>query len=198
MKTLTEFNIYEGLSGDVQKFFNNVFKTQEKLVKKNKVQPIDVPGNKLNKPKSAFKKDDLQDKSVKQIIASKHTGFPVAMQMFKNEKKYFFDEDKEYNPECYPYFYKDGKNVYCVGLLMYDENINYMDEFVTLLLIESSMIVAKSTPVNKGILNDFINMMKGKYKGVCVKPVHPKLKATFTKLGFSSVKDNKEILTLKL
>ena len=25
------------------------------------------------------------------------------------------------NPECYPYFYKDGKNVYYVGLLMFDE-----------------------------------------------------------------------------
>lgn len=198
MKTLTEYNIYEGLSNDVKKFFNNVFKTQEKLVEKNKVQPIDVDATKLNKPKHSFKKEDLSDNSIKQIIASKHTGFTVAMQMISNENKYFKDEDKEYNPECYPYFYKDGKNIYCVGLLMYDEKINYIDQFVTLLLIESSMIVSKSINVDKGILNDFINMMKGKYKGICVKPVHPKLKATFTKLGFTSMKDNKDILTYKL
>lgn len=198
MKTLTEYNIYEGLSNDVKKFFNNVFKTQEKLVEKNKVQPIDVDATKLNKPKHSLNKEDLSDKSIKQIIASKHTGFTVAMQMISNENKYFKDEDKEYNPECYPYFYKDGKNIYCVGLLMYDEKINYIDQFVTLLLIESSMIVSKSINVDKGILNDFINMMKGKYKGICVKPVHPKLKATFTKLGFTSMKDNKDILTYKL
>lgn len=198
MKTLTEYNIYEGLSNDVKKFFDNVFKTQEKLVEKNKVQPIDVDATKLNKPKHSFKKEDLSDNSIKQIIASKHTGFTVAMQMISNENKYFKDEDKEYNPECYPYFYKDGKNIYCVGLLMYDEKINYIDQFVTLLLIESSMIVSKSINVDKGILNDFINMMKGKYKGICVKPVHPKLKATFTKLGFTSMKDNKDILTYKL
>lgn len=198
MKTLTEYNIYEGLSNDVKKFFDNVFKTQEKLIEKNKVQPIDVDATKLNKPKHSFKKEDLSDNSIKQIIASKHTGFTVAMQMISNENKYFKDEDKEYNPDCYPYFYKDGKNIYCVGLLMYDEKINYIDQFVTLLLIESSMIVSKSINVDKGILNDFINMMKGKYKGICVKPVHPKLKATFTKLGFTSMKDNKDILTYKL
>lgn len=198
MKTLTEYNIYEGLSNDVKKFFDNVFKTQEKLIEKNKIQPIDVDATKLNKPKHSFKKEDLIENSIKQIIVSKHTGFTVAMQMLSNENKYFKDEDKEYNPECYPYFYKDGKNVYCVGLLMYDEKINYIDQFVTLLLIESSMIVSKSINVDKGILNDFINMIKGKYKGICVKPVHPKLKATFTKIGFTSMKDNKDILTYKL
>lgn len=198
MKTFTEFKIFEGLSGDVKKFFDNVFKTQEKLVEKNKVQPIQVDDKKLNKPKSGFKKEDLQDKSVKQIISSKHTGFTVANQMLSNDKKYFVDDDKEYNPTCYPYFYKDGKNVYCVGLLMYDEKINYVDGFVTLLLIETSLIVSEANPICKSILNDFTNMMKGKFTGICVKPVHPKLKAIFTKLGFSSMKDNKEILTLKI
>lgn len=198
MKTLTEYNIYEGLSNDIKKFFDNVFKTQEKLIKNNKVQPIDVDATKLNKPKHSFSKDDLTDNSIKQIITSKHTGFTVAMQMLSNENKYFKDEDKEYNPECYPYFYKDDNNIYCVGLLMYDEKITYVDQFVTLLLIESSMIVSKSINVDKAILNDFIKLMKGKYKGICVKPVHPKLKATFTKLGFTSMKDNKDILTYKL
>ena len=93
MKTLTEYNIYEGLSNDVKKFFDNVFKTQEKLVEKNKVQPIDVDATKLNKPKHSFKKEDLSDNSIKQIIASKHTGFTVAMQMLSNENKYFKDEN---------------------------------------------------------------------------------------------------------
>ena len=159
---------------------------------------IKLDDKKLNKPKSGFKKEDLQDKSVKQIISSKYTGFTVVNQMLSNENKYFKDEDKEYNPVCYPYFYKEGKNVYCVGLLMYDEKINYIDGFVTIQLIETSMIVAESNPVCKAILNDFTNMMKGKFNGICVKPVHPKLKAIFTQLGFSSMKDNKEILTLKI
>ena len=42
MKTFTEFNIFEGLSGDLKKFFDDVFKTQESMVQQNKVQPIKV------------------------------------------------------------------------------------------------------------------------------------------------------------
>ena len=129
MKTFTEFNIFEGLSGDLKKFFDNVFKTQESLVQKNKVQPIKVDDKKLNKPKASFKKEDLQDKSVKQIIESEHTGFIVANQMLSNENKYFKDEDKEYNPTCYPYFYKEGENnekiysIYHFSFIIYLDNV---------------------------------------------------------------------------
>jgi hypothetical protein len=199
MKTFTEYNIFEGLSNDIKKFFANVFKTQEKLIQNNKIQPINVDVNKLNKPKHSFNREDLQEKEIKQIIASKHTGFTVANQMLSNENKYFKDNDKEYNPECYPYFYKDGKKLYCVGLLMFDKNLKYIDEFITLQLIESSMIISKSIDVDKAILNDFENIIKkeynNEYKGIAVKPVHPKLKAIFIKLGFTSFNNNKEILT---
>ena len=81
---------------------------------------------------------------------------------------------------------------------MYDEKITYVDQFITLLLIESSMIVAKSIEVDKAILNDFTNYVAKGKKGIVVKPVHPKLKATFTKLGFRTFPNDKELLTLKI
>ena len=56
----------------------------------------------------------------------------------------------------------------------------------------------KSNPKCGGYREKSGRGKKGKYKGICVKPAHPKLKATFTKLGFTSMKDNKDILTYKL
>ena len=75
-----------------------------------------------------------------------------------------------------------------------------IDNFVHLIAIESSLVVAESLVLNKAILNDFIKLINadGHYQGITVKPTHPKMKANFIKLGFNSFKDNKEILTYKL
>lgn len=195
---INQHKLNESLSNDVKVFFDNVYKTQQKLASENKVTPVNVDDTKLTKPKSSFEKEDLFDDSIKQIITNKSVGFVVAAQMISNANKYFTDDDKELNPTCYPYFYTENNNNYCVGLLMYDEKTTYIDNFVTLVLIEPALCAAKALVVNKGILNDFCDMMKDKYQGIVVKPVHPKLKAVFTQLGFKSIPDNKELMTLKL
>lgn len=195
---IKQYNINESISKNIKEQFDNIYKSYQTLLSNNDIKPVDVDETKLSKGKDSFEKDDLKDESLKQVITNKSFGFVVASQMIGNVNKYFNDGDKELKPTCYPYFYNDGTNEYCVGLLMYDEDVTYIDNFVTLISIEPSLCVTKALTVNKGILNDFCESMKDKYDGIVVKPVHPRLKAIFTQLGFRTFSDNKEFLTLKL
>lgn len=200
MKQLITY-ITEKLKSDVQQWLKQVYDTQQSLIKDNKIQPIKVDVNKLNKPKKSFTFEDFStDTIVKQIIGDKQVGFAVINQMIRNPKQYVFDEHKEMNPDCLPYWYADGENIYFVGLCIYDKNVSYIDNFIHLIAIESSLVVSESLVLNKAILNDFIKLVNadGHYQGITVKPTHPKMKANFVKLGFNSFKDNKEILTYKL
>lgn len=200
MKQLSIY-IIEQLKNDVHKWIENIYNTQKTLIKDNKVDPIDVDVNNLNKPKNPFLYDDFfNDALVKQFIGNKLIGFTVTNQMIRNPKQYIYDKDKKMNPECLPYWYKEGDNIYFIGLTIYDKSIYYINNYMHLIDIESSLIVAKSDVLMKTILNDFIKLIniKGKYEGITVKPMHPKMKANFIKLGFRPMQDNKEILTYKL
>lgn len=200
MKSLFNY-ILEGLKSDVQQWLKNVYQTQQSLIKDNKVQPIQVDVNKLNKPKKSFTFEDFStDAIVKKIVGDKQVGFVITNQMIRNPKQYIQDENKELKIECLPYWYQDGENIYFVGICMYDKQAFYIDNFVHLIGIESSLIVAESAPLIKAILNDFIKFIEkeGDFIGISAKPTHPKMKANLIKLGFNSFKDNKEILTYKL
>lgn len=201
MKSLVAY-ITEGLKSEYQQWFKKVYQTQQALIKDNKVQPIKVDVDKLNKPKRTFTFEDFStDAVVKKIVGDKQVGFTVTNQMIRNPKQYIQDEGKELNPECLPYWYQDGDNIYFVGICIFDKNVSYIDNFVHLIGIESSMIVQESLPLNKAILADFIKFMEGEkqqFTGITAKPTHPKMKANLIKLGFNTFKDNKEILTYKL
>lgn len=225
MKRLQEF-INESLGVKVEKWLKQVYDTMQQLIKDNKLQPIDVDVDNLAKPKNnqTFKFEDFsKDQIVKKIISDKVIGFTVINQMLQMPKKYLIDtngtEEKELKPECLPYWYRPvtTKNeaneeetkaskdsidpTYFVGIIMYDKNINYVDGFIHLVGIETSLCVKESTPVLKAMLNDWalhVINKDGNYNGITAKPLHPKMKANLTKLGFTSMKDNKEILTYKL
>ena len=200
MKNLISY-ITEKLKADVQSWLKSVYQSQQELVKNNEVQPIKVDVNKLNKPKKTFTFEDFStDTTVKNIIGDKQLGFTVINQMIRNPKAYIYEEGKEFNSECLPYWYQDGDNIYFVGLCIFDRNVSYIDNFIHLIAIESSLVVEEALVLNKAILNDFIKLinMDGKYEGITVKPKHPKMKASFVKLGFNPLKENKDILTYKL
>ena len=194
--------IHESLKTDIQKWLKDIYQTQQSLIKDNKLQPIQVDTSKLNKPKKSFIFDEYAtDETFKKIINNKQVGFTVASQMLRIPNQYLKDDDKEYKPDCIPYWYKDDKNVYFVGLCMYDKNVTYIDGFIHLINIESSLIVSESLPLLKAMLNDFINKIinkLGNYNGISAKPTHPKIKATLIKLGFSVSKDNKNLLVYKI
>ena len=194
--------LIEGLKSDVQQWLKKVYQTQQTLIKDNKVQPLQVDVNKLNKPKKSFTFEDFStDAIVKKILGDRQVGFTVTNQMIRNPKQYILYDEKELNPECLPYWYQDRDNIYFVGICIFDKNVSYIDNFVHLIGIESSLIVQESLPLNKAILGDFVKFMEGEkqqFIGISAKPTHPKMKATLIKLGFNSFKDNKEILTYKL
>lgn len=199
MKGISTY-ITEALAAKFRRWFKDVYKSQQSLISDNQLQPIDVDEHKLNKPKHSFKFEDFaKDQVVKQILGDKTTGFTVINQMMKNPKKYLIDEDKELAPECYPYFYQQDKNIYFVGMTMFSKT-QYVDGFIHMVGIEASLIVKESQPLLKAMLNDFISLVskEGEIKGITAKPLHPKMKAIFTKLGFSSFKDNKDILTYQI
>jgi hypothetical protein len=160
---------------------------------------IDV--NKLSKPKRTFTFEDFSsDPIVKKIVGDRQLGFTVTNQMIRNPKQYIFDEGKEINPECLPYWYQDGDNIYFIGICIYDKNVSYIDNFIHIISIESSLVVAEALPLNKAIFNDFIKYIEkeGNFIGITAKPTHPKMKANLIKLGFNTFKDDKQILTYKL
>ena len=200
MKQLLTY-INEALKSDVQQWLKNVYQTQQTLIKDNKVQPLQVDVNKLNKPKKSFTFEDFStDAVVKKIVGDKQVGFVVTNQMIRNPKQYIQDENKELAPECLPYWYQAGENIYFIGICIYDKKVSYIDNFVHIIGIESSLVVAESASLLKAILGDFIKFIKkeGNFVGISAKPTHPKMKANLIKLGFNSFKDNKEILTYKL
>lgn len=204
MKSLTVY-IQEALQSKYQKYFKSVYDSMKSLMKDNKVQPIEVDVKAMGCPKKPFMFEDFsQDKTVKTIISDRALGFTVINQMLQTPNKYLVDENgddkKELKPECWPFSYKQDKNMFFVGISMFDKNVTYVDNFIHLVAIETSLIVADSTPVLKDMLKKSIkNILKGhQYNGITAKPAHPKMKAILTKLGFSSFKDNKEILTYKL
>ena len=193
--------IHESLKTDIQKWLKDIYQTQQSLIKDNKLHPIQVDTSKLNKPKKSFIFDEYAtDEIFKKIINNKQTGFSVASQLLRIPNQYLKDEDKEYKPDCMPYWYKVDKNVYFVGLCMYDKNVTYIDGFIHLINIESSLIVSESLPLLKAMLNDFIKTInkEGNYNGISAKPAHPKIKATLIKLGFRVSNDNKNLLVYKI
>ena len=187
MKQLLTY-INEALKSDVQQWLKNVYQTQQTLIKDNKVQPLQVDVNKLNKPKKSFTFEDFStDAVVKKIVGDKQVGFVVTNQMIRNPKQYIQDENKELAPECLPYWYQDGENIYFVGICIYDKKASYIDNFVHIIGIESSLVVAESAPLLKAILGDFIKFIEkeGNFVGISTKPTHPKMKANLIKLGFN-------------
>jgi hypothetical protein len=191
----------ENLKPDVQKFIKGVYETELKLIQNNKIEPIKFDVTKLNKPEHEFLYDEYyNDKQFKLIIDNKLFGFVVISQMLKQVKNYLIDEDKELKPDAYPYWYQGDKGIYCIGMLLYDKNIAYKENYLTLCAIETCLFALNSQDVNKAILNDFIKEVPkmGQYEGIAIKPLHPKMKASIQKLGFRPDTENKEILILKI
>lgn len=200
MKSLVKF-ITEGLKNEYKKWFKNVLSSQESLVENNKVKMLDVDVQNLNKPEKSFEYDDfVNDPIIKNIISNNKTGFVVTNQIIRNPKQYIQDEGRNFHSECMPYWYQDGNNIYMINLCIFDKEVAYIDNYVHIISIESSLAVNKSEDVNKAILNDFVKFIEkqGNFKGLSAKPKHSKMKASLIKIGFDKSEENDEILVYKI
>lgn len=206
MKKFSEY-IEETLRPEVTKWINSLYDKMISLVKEKKINTeLEVDIKKLSKPeKGGFMYDDFaSDKTIKNFINNNIFGFTVINQMIKTPNKYLINEgdtNEEIKPECLPYWYQTDSNIYWVGLILWDNQIKYEEDYANLVAIESSLLIKKSLPLLKGMLNDFtlhyLNK-KGNYKGLVAKPIHPKMRSILLKLGFTVNPDNKNILLYKL
>lgn len=216
--------ILESLDANTNKWFKEVHDTMQQMIKDKKIEQLEVDVEHLNKRQKPFEFDDFANNQyVKKIIADKQVGFTVTNQMLQMPKKYLMfttgDEEQQLKPKCFPYWYrpqmtneakaeeektKVDKNeiapTYFVGIIMYDTSVSSVDGFVHLVDIEASLCVKESLPLLKAMLSDWAlhSLKEANYTGVSAKPTHPKMKAQLLKLGFTMLKDNKDILTYKL
>lgn len=200
MKRFSTF-LFEALSSEAQDWIESVVNTQKSLVKDNKLEPIEVDINKLNKPRKPFSYNDFfNNTSIKDLLINKNVGFLITNQIVRNPKNFIVDDTKDITINCYPYWYQDGNNIFFVGLCMYDKEHLFIDGLVNLTNIDSSNIVKNKDELNKAIFNDFIKIMSTdqKIKGIAAKPKHSKIKILFQKLGFNTSKDNNELMTYKI
>ena len=206
MKKFSQY-IKEALRPEVTKWISSLYDKMINLVKEKKINTeLEVDVKKLSKPeKGGFMYDDFaSDKTIKNFINNNIFGFTVINQMIKTPNKYLINEgdtNEEIKPECLPYWYQTDSNIYWVGLILWDNQIKYEEDYANLVAIESSLLIKKSLPLLKGMLNDFTLhylSKKGNYKGLVAKPIHPKMRSILLKLGFIVNKDNKNILLYKL
>lgn len=201
MKHFSKYYLCEALSTEAKQWLKSVIDTQKALADENNFNPIEIDINKLNKPRNPFTYEDFfNDAIVKNILNDKKVGFVITNQMVRNSKNFIFDDTKNIKPNCFPYWYQDAKNIFFVGICIYDKENTYIDGFANLIDIESSLMIKNSEDLNKAIFNDFIKIMStdNKIKGIVAKPKHAKIKALFIKLGFSPSKENNELLTYKI
>lgn len=204
MKSLRTY-ILESLQARYQKYFKDVYSNMQSLIKDNKIEPIEVNVENIGCPNRPFEFEDfVNDRTVRHLINDKTVGFSILKQMIQIPKKYLTDESdegtKEFAPECWPFSFNKGTDMYLIGISMFDRKVSYIDNFVHLVGIETSMIVSDSLPVLKEMLKLSVKKIRKtkEYSGITAKPAHPKMKALLLKLGFSAFKENKEILTYKL
>ena len=206
MKKFSEY-IEETLRPEVTNWINSLYDKMISLVKEKKINTeLEIDVKKLSKPeKGGFIYDDFaSDKTIKNFINNNIFGFTVINQMMKTPNKYLINEgdtNEEIKPECLPYWYQTDSNIYWVGLILWDNQIKYEEDYANLVAIESSLLIKKSLPLLKGMLNDFTLhylSKKGNYKGLAAKPIHPKMRSILLKLGFTVNPDNKNILLYKL
>lgn len=131
------------------------------------------------------------------MISDKDHGFPVAAQLIKNPDKYFKD-DPSLSPDCMLYFYSGSDNEYknsLIGICMYDEKVQYIENLVHVVLIETSNDVENKKDINDFMLKDLSETEKDNgMSGMTAKFLNSKQKTTLVKLGFKQTKENKEIM----
>jgi hypothetical protein len=121
--------------------------------------------------------------------------------MLKNKNNYFIYDKKsktEYKPEFNAFFYKDKKHINYVGILGIDKNINIIDDYLTIFVIDVAVNITNYNDVIKFIINDLINELKKEYKGFVIKPQDPTLINIIKKAGFKPMDKKREIYKMEL
>lgn len=186
----------EGLISWFKAFFKKLKKSQNSRYNAdtNKVEMYKVDTKKMKVQKEPVKLTDI-DNDTKEIISNEHTGFPIAAQILQNPNKFLKTKEHTFDPFMQCYFAQDGNKSYYVGLIIYDDNVTFIEGFKHILDVEPNLIVDNPSDVNKTMIEQFAAVVKeNDIKGfTCNVKMHPKLKTNLMNAGFKPSNTDKEI-----
>ena len=195
--------IKEALEDKKQKLIDVVGKSMSGLVENNKVRQITVDVKNLNKPEVDFDRNDLLDKSVQDIIKNKFTGMTYTSFILSNQNDMLTNTDNsEMKLKWRPYLFREGNNVYMIGLYIYTEDFHYVDEMIHLVSLDTSVIVENDKDLLTAMMNDQIAYLKkeygNKYVGVTIKSQNNKFVNSMKSLGFKEIEGDNNIYAYEL
>ena len=181
----------------VGKVKNNM---KQKLDTNGTVEKVKMDVKKLKKNNKILKLSEINNTTAN-ILKDKAVGFPHTYDIYKNYKKYGY-EDLE-NLNMYTYFYKD-EMTYFAATLIYDDNTQYETNYKHIVLLETNNIVANINDIEKEIISNFTKIMKQENKdlaGFTSILLYPDYKKTLIDMKFKRTEriiNDKEIYKLDL
>lgn len=203
MKDIVVF-LKEALSKDMLQLFNGIFDVEIALFKAKRLTDINIKNDELKKNNDPIEFSDYMNNNVFQkIIKNKEIGFAFTSMILNKPNQFLQINDKKSEPSMYCYFKVNEDNVnYLVSLCMYDTEVTLIENYMTLINIESVNFVKDNIELTKIILKQFSDLTSSigtkNYKGLAIKPLTDPHKSFLMKIGFKKTSDNENILIYDL
>lgn len=188
------------LNSKTKKFFEDIQDNYNKLIENKTLDKIDVNVDQLNKPIQPFILKDFRDNTILNIIKNTQYGFNISKSAIVSPENYIGYDDIS-DTRVFPYFYKDGKNTYFIGIVAFTASPTHIDNYMNLVIIEASNIVKNQDKVISAIYNDIKEYIKKNSTDNCLgfasKPTEPVYKANIQRTTMKKSDLNAEIYVEK-
>lgn len=179
-----------------KQFFKNIQDNYDKLVDNKTLNKLTVNVKELNKPEIPFILKDFRDASVLNIIKNTTYGFNISKSAIVSPENYLGYDDIS-DTRVFPYLYKDGKNTYFIGLVAFTAMPTHIDNYMNLVIIETSNLVDNNDQVINAMYNDIKQYVKTNSTDNCLgfasKPSEQVYKANIQKTIMKKSDINPEI-----
>ena len=151
----------ESLLSWLHSFMNKVHNNQKKLFSDGKLNMLKMDIKKLKYQKQNIALSELsKDKDTVNAWSDTQLGFPDSSEILKNTKKYCQDTDTvKSNPQVYTFYY-DGDNTYYAGVIIYEKDIQEIENYLHIVCIETNNVVDNKKEVEIAMFDQFKNMIK--------------------------------------
>lgn len=187
------FFMNEGIISWLKAFVEKIKSNMQSRVNQN--GSVDMLDMDLKKGKLQYQKEPIQlelvDRQTIKDWENVKIGFPSTAKLAKNLKKYTADNNGESDPYAYTFYYQEDET-YEAGIIVYEPNVNYIQDYNHILNIEISPIVNNPTDVLNEIFNQYKTIIlkeNNNIKGFTIfnEIDFPKLNGFITKLKFKEV-----------
>ena len=192
----------EGLISWLKAFIKKIKSNQLNLIHNGKVNMLKMDTNKLKYQKDPAPLNDLiNDQYVQEIWKNNKIGFPESYKVAQNIKRISPDlNDVKSNPFVYTFYY-NGENTYYAGIIIYEKEIQYIENYMHIVSIETNLVVDNPSEVQKAMFDQFkkmLNTNKMSIEGFTAKNSHEKMKGILANLKFKEAEDLEEIYKLEI